>query len=79
MQIPEVITRERTNATAMETLCIILYKPFVPVRWYDIEDFFSRSSCGLSNIFLHLLKLLDVQYSDLLQLNRSVVTKRLDV
>ncbi|ETN21673.1 hypothetical protein PPTG_21114 [Phytophthora nicotianae INRA-310] len=30
MQIPEVITRERTNATAMETLCIILYKLFVP-------------------------------------------------
>ncbi|KAG3025601.1 hypothetical protein JG687_00012401 [Phytophthora cactorum] len=50
MGISEVVTRERTRATAIEALCVVLYKLPVPVRWEDMEFFFGRSASGLSNI-----------------------------
>ncbi|EGZ17841.1 hypothetical protein PHYSODRAFT_503102, partial [Phytophthora sojae] len=70
-------TRERTAATGVEGLCIVLYKLAVPMRWSDLESFFGRNSCGLSNLFLHVLELLDSKFSDLLYFNHDYAAENL--
>ncbi|ETN09097.1 hypothetical protein PPTG_11143 [Phytophthora nicotianae INRA-310] len=70
-------TRERTAATGAEGLCILLYKLAVPVRWVDLKEAFGRDSSGLSNIFLHMLTLLDDKYAKLLYFNDSYVVQNL--
>ncbi|ETN15358.1 hypothetical protein PPTG_06634 [Phytophthora nicotianae INRA-310] len=64
--IEGIRTRERTAATGVEGFCIVLYKLAVPIRWVDLDDFFGRDSSGLSNIFLHMLAILDDKFSRLL-------------
>ncbi|ETP54962.1 hypothetical protein F442_00433 [Phytophthora nicotianae P10297] len=76
--IPDnIVTRERTKATGLEALCVLLYKLAVPVLWEDTEIFFGRSSCGLSIIFMHLLDLLDATFSSLILFNRNIAAARL--
>ncbi|EGZ26525.1 hypothetical protein PHYSODRAFT_292855 [Phytophthora sojae] len=70
-------TRERTAATGVEGLCIVLYKLAVPIRWSDLESFFGRNSSGLSNLFLHVLELLDSKFSDLLHFNHEYAAESL--
>ncbi|ETI38787.1 hypothetical protein F443_15561, partial [Phytophthora nicotianae P1569] len=43
MNIGDIVTRERTRATGIEALCVVLYKLAAPVRWEDVRDFFGRS------------------------------------
>ncbi|OWZ07758.1 hypothetical protein PHMEG_00019816 [Phytophthora megakarya] len=59
-------TRERTVATGVEVLYIVLYKLAVPLRWCDLERFFGRKASDLTNLFLHVLDYLDKRYHDLL-------------
>ncbi|ETK81481.1 hypothetical protein L915_13019 [Phytophthora nicotianae] len=68
MNIGDIVTREWTRAAGIEALCMVLYKLAVPVRWVDVREFFGRSSSGLSNVFLQLLDVLEVEYADLLLL-----------
>ncbi|ETI35502.1 hypothetical protein L914_17468 [Phytophthora nicotianae] len=77
MNIRDIVTRERTRATVIEALCVVLYKLAVPVRWEDVREFFGRSPSGLSNIFLHQLDVLEAQYADLVLLTHEIAASRL--
>ncbi|OWZ09616.1 hypothetical protein PHMEG_00017652 [Phytophthora megakarya] len=57
-----ITTKEGTRATVVEGLCVVLYRLAVPLRWVDMEETFGRHSCGLSNMFLHVLQLLDKHF-----------------
>ncbi|ETL85448.1 hypothetical protein L917_15004 [Phytophthora nicotianae] len=73
LKIPDnIVTRDRTKAIGLEVLCVLLYKLAVPVRWEDTEIFFGRSSSGLSNIFMHLLDLLETTFSSRILFNRNI-------
>ncbi|KAG6954529.1 hypothetical protein JG687_00011762, partial [Phytophthora cactorum] len=78
LKITDITTRERTKATAMEALCVLLYKLAVPIRWEDIEDFFGRSSSGLSNIFVHVLDVLDRKFSKLRLFNHEIAASSIE-
>jgi hypothetical protein len=77
MGLKDITTRERTRATAVEALCVVLYRLAVPVCGRELEDCFGRSETGVSNIFLHLLELLDSRYRDLLAFDADIVANRL--
>ncbi|KAK1941331.1 hypothetical protein P3T76_007197 [Phytophthora citrophthora] len=70
-------TRERSVASGVEGICIVLYKLAVPVRWVDLEDFFGRDASGLSNIFLHVLTYIDKKYDRLLYVYHDYVAQNL--
>lgn len=79
MGLSDIVTRERTAATAIEALCVLLYRLAVPARWHDLSGFFGRSASGLSNIFLHLLNNLDSRYENLAAFSSGIVSERLAV
>ncbi|ETP53653.1 hypothetical protein F442_01470 [Phytophthora nicotianae P10297] len=75
--IEGIRTRGQTVATGVEGICIVLYKLAVPIRWVDLEDFFGRDSSGLSNIFLHILAILDDKFSRLLHFKHQYAAENL--
>lgn len=79
MGLNEITTRERTKASAIEGLCIVLYRLAVPVRGTELEAYFGRSDSGISNIFLHTLHLLDVKYSEILAFGGHIAANRLNI
>ncbi|ETO62230.1 hypothetical protein F444_19839 [Phytophthora nicotianae P1976] len=79
MGLTENITRERTKASAIEALYILLYRLAAPVRGTELQDYFGRSESGISNIFLHTLNFLDVKYKKLLAFGGHIAATRLCV
>ena len=52
LEIPEYyICVQRTHATGMEALMILLRRLVYPARWCDLVPFFGRSGSELSLIF----------------------------
>ncbi|OWZ01525.1 hypothetical protein PHMEG_00027065, partial [Phytophthora megakarya] len=64
--------------TGVEGLCVVLYRLAVPLRWVDMEETFRRHSSELSNLFLHVLQLLDKRLKRIVYFNREYAAQHLD-
>ena len=78
LKIPEkiicekIICENRTTATNIEGLCIVLRRLAYPCRLDDLEPVFGKSKAEISHIFNYLLDFLYTMHSHLLSdLNRS--------
>ena len=73
LKIPEkIICENRTTATNIEGLCIVLRRLAYPCRLDDLEPVFGKSKAEISHIFNYVLDFLYTMHSHLLSdLNRS--------
>lgn len=70
-------SQEKERLRRQSKVCALHYKLAVPIRRLDLIDEFGRSSCGLSNIFLHVMEFLDCKYDRLLQFNQEYAAQHL--